>query len=118
MREYRGNSSSVPALTTVKASVRIWSDAGLVSTDHGKAPCNGRLTLGVAMEDEALRVIRVLIDHGCEPGPDYPDELSQIWFAEAGLNDAETERGLIAAHPKGWIIMPSDRPGWFRITQA
>ena len=74
--------------------------------------------MGVAMEDEALRVIRVLIDHGCEPGPDYPDELSQIWFAEAGLNDAETERGLIAAHHKGWIIMPSDRPGWFRITQA
>jgi hypothetical protein len=70
------------------------------------------------MEEEALRVMRVLIDHGCEPGPEYPDALAQMWFREAGLDDVEVERGLVAARNKGWLIMPSDRPGWFQITQA
>jgi hypothetical protein len=70
------------------------------------------------MEDEALRVLRILIHHGCEPGVDYADEWAQIWFAEAGLGDEEVERALLVARNKGWLIMPDDRPGWFRITQS
>jgi hypothetical protein len=38
--------------------------------------------------DEAgcgLRVMRILIDHGCEPGNDYADTFAQAWYDEAGL---------------------------------
>jgi hypothetical protein len=69
------------------------------------------------MDDEALRVVRILVDHGCEPGADYDDAEAQIWFAEANL-DEEIELGLIVARDKDWLIMPPDRPGKFLITQA
>jgi len=70
------------------------------------------------MEDEALRAMRVLIDHGCEPGNDYDDAIIQTWFAEAGLDDEEIELGLVVARDEGWLIMPIDRPGKLHITQA
>ena len=70
------------------------------------------------MDDEALRVVRILVDHGCEPGADYDDAEAQIRFAEADLEDEEIELGLIVARDKDWLIMPPDRPGKFRITQA
>ena len=52
------------------------------------------------MDDEALRVVRILVDHGCEPGADYDDAEAQIWFAEADLEDEEIELGLIVARDK------------------
>jgi hypothetical protein len=71
--------------------------------------------------DEAgwgLRVMRILIDHGCEPGNDYADRLAQTWYDEAGLTDEETERGLAFDRDKEWIIMSRDRLGIFQVTQA
>ena len=72
------------------------------------------------MEDDVLglRVVRVLIDHGCEPGADYADALAQTWFTEAGLDDQECELGLVTARDKGWLVVPPDRPGIFQLTQA
>ena len=69
------------------------------------------------MEEDALRVMRVLVDHGCEPGPDYSDALAQIWFREAGLKDDEVERGIVVARDKEWLILPRDLPGRFQITE-
>ena len=75
---------------------------------------------GNGMNDEALglRVLRILIDRGCEPGADYSDELAQTWFAASDLDDEQTELGFVVARDKGWVIMPTDRPGSFRISQA
>ena len=69
------------------------------------------------MDDEALRIVRILVEHGCEPGSDYDNALAQTWYAEADLEDEEIELGLIVASDKSWIIMPPDRPGKFQITQ-
>ena len=67
-------------------------------------------------EQEALRVMRVLIDHGCEPDMDIADAMAQSWLTEAGLNDHEYERGIGFAGDHRWIVLS----GWgrFRITQA
>jgi hypothetical protein len=72
----------------------------------------------IGMEEEALRLMRVLTDHGCESGPVYSDAWAQNWFREAGLDDDEVERGLVVARDKGWLIIPRDRPGRFKITQS
>ena len=68
--------------------------------------------------DAAVRIVRVLTDHGCEPHRDYEDPSAQGWFAEAGLEDAEIEQGLMTALDRGWLIMPAERPGKCQITQA
>jgi hypothetical protein len=71
--------------------------------------------------DEAgcgLRVMRILIDHGCEPGNDYADTFAQAWYDEAGLADEERERGLALVRDKEWIIMSRERLGIFQVTQA
>ncbi|MEZ2144826.1 hypothetical protein AAE026_21415 [Bradyrhizobium sp. DN5] len=67
-------------------------------------------------EQEALRVMRVLIDHGCGPDIDIADAMAQSWLTEAGLNDYESERGIGFAGDHRWIVLS----GWgrFRITQA
>ncbi|WFU42759.1 hypothetical protein QA640_10020 [Bradyrhizobium sp. CB82] len=67
-------------------------------------------------EQEALRVMRVLIDHGCGPDIDITDAMAQSWLTEAGLNDYESERGIGFAGDHRWIVLS----GWgrFRITQA
>ena len=62
--------------------------------------------------------MRILIDHGCEPGNDYSDMDAQTWYDEAGLTDEENELGLAFARDKEWIIMSRDRLGVFQITQA
>jgi hypothetical protein len=62
--------------------------------------------------------MRILIDHGCEPGNDYTDTLAQTWYDEAGLADEEHECGLAFARDKQWIIMSRDRLGVFQVTQA
>jgi len=67
-------------------------------------------------EQEALRVMRVLIDHGCGPDIDIADAMAQSWLTEAGLNDYESERGIGFAGDHRWIVLS----GWgrFRITRA
>ena len=67
-------------------------------------------------EHQALRVIRVLIDHGCGPDIDIADVMAQSWLTEAGFNDCESERGIGFAGDHRWIVLS----GWgqFRITQA
>ena len=72
------------------------------------------------MNDDTLglRVMRILIGRGCEPGPDYSDQLAQTWFAESDLSDEETELGCVVARDNGWLIMAPDRPGSFRLSQA
>lgn len=67
-------------------------------------------------EHEALRVMRVLIDHGCEPDMDIADAMAQSWLTGAGLNDQECERGIGFAGDHRWIVLS----GWgrFRITHA
>ncbi|MHC4042880.1 hypothetical protein [Bradyrhizobium sp. 23AC] len=67
-------------------------------------------------EQEALRVMRVLIDHGCGPDIDIADAMAQSWLTEAGLNEYESERGIGFAGDHRWIVLS----GWgkFRITQA
>lgn len=67
-------------------------------------------------EQEALRVIRVLIDHGCEPDADIANTMAQAWFTDAGLNDEEYERGIGFAGHHGWIVLSRGRR--FQITQA
>jgi hypothetical protein len=47
--------------------------------------------------------MRILIDHGCEPGNDYSDMDAQTWYDEAGLTDEEHEHGLAFARDKEWI---------------
>lgn len=68
--------------------------------------------------DEAVRIMRVLTDHGCEPGRDYDDSSAHGWFAEAGLEDKQIEQGLMIALDRNWLIMPPERPGQCQITQA
>jgi hypothetical protein len=65
-----------------------------------------------------LRVMRILIDHGCEPGNDYSDTDAQGWYDEDGLADQDRERGLAFARDKDWIIMSRDRLGIFQVSQA
>jgi len=62
--------------------------------------------------------MRILIDHGIEPGNDYSDMDAQTWYDEAGLTDAEREQGLAFARDKELIIMSKDRLGVFQVTQA
>ena len=64
------------------------------------------------------RVMRILIDHGCEPGNDYSDRDGQGWYDEAGLADPDRERGLAFARDKEWMIMSREHLGIFQITQA
>ena len=66
--------------------------------------------------DESVRIMRILTDHGCEPGRDYEESIALSWFAEAGLEDEEIEQGLMTARDKGWLIMPPDRPGHCSMT--
>lgn len=71
--------------------------------------------------DEKLcgaRVMRILTDHGCEPGNDYTDTEAQVWYDEADLADQDRERGLAFAVDREWIIPSRDRLGIFQITQA
>ncbi|WFU74100.1 hypothetical protein [Bradyrhizobium sp. CB2312] len=67
-------------------------------------------------EQEALRVMRVLIEHGCGADIDIEDAMAQSWLTEAGLSDYESERGIGFAGDYRWIVLS----GWgrFRITQA
>ncbi|MDA9435684.1 hypothetical protein [Bradyrhizobium sp. CCBAU 51627] len=67
-------------------------------------------------EQEALQVIRILVEHGCGPDIDIADAMAQLWFTEAGLHDCEYERGIGFAGDHRWIVLS----GWgkFRITQA
>lgn len=67
-------------------------------------------------EQEALRVMRVLIEHGGGPDIDIADAVAQSWLTEAGLSDYESERGIGFAGDHRWIVLS----GWgkFRITQA
>ena len=64
------------------------------------------------------RVMRILTDHGCEPGNDYADTEAQVWYDEAGLADQDRERGLAFAVDKEWIVPSRERLGIFQITQA
>lgn len=67
-------------------------------------------------KEEALLVMRVLIDHGCEPDTGIADAMAQTWFTGAGINDQEYERGLGFASDHRWIVL--NGPGRFEITKA
>jgi len=47
--------------------------------------------------EEALRVLRVLIQHGCLPKADIATTLAPGWFNEAGLDSDACLFGLATA---------------------
>ena len=65
-----------------------------------------------------LLIMRILIDHGCEPGNDYSDMDAQTWYDEAGLTDEEHEHGLAFSRDEEWILFSRERLGVFQVTQA
>jgi hypothetical protein len=66
--------------------------------------------------EAALRVIRVLIEHDCQPGIDISNAAAQGWFTAAGIDDEDYSRGLEEAGAKGWLTLT--RPGMFQVTAA
>ena len=67
------------------------------------------------MQERALRVIQVLIDHQTKAGIDIANAMAQVWFTEAGLHDEEYSLALETAENNGWLI-PGTRLGTIQIT--
>jgi hypothetical protein len=67
------------------------------------------------MED-ALLILRVLIQHGCLPDVDVATTLAQTWFSDAGLGRDECLLWLATAAHNHWLI--SRNPGTIRMTDA
>ena len=54
--------------------------------------------------DDALLILRVLIQHGCLPDTDVATTLAQAWFANAGLGRDECLLWLATAAHKQWLV--------------
>jgi hypothetical protein len=67
--------------------------------------------------EEALRVMRILIDHQCEPGIEIANAMAQNWFIEAGLEYDKYSIGLARAADNGWLL-PGSKPGTILVTDA
>ena len=67
------------------------------------------------MED-ALLILRVLIQHGCLPDVDVATTTAQAWFMDAGLGRDECLLWLATAAHNRWLV--SSTPGTIRMTNA
>ena len=67
------------------------------------------------MQDQARRVIQILIDHQSEAGIDIANGMAHVWLTEAGLHDERYSLGLETAENNGWLI-PGKRLGTIQIT--
>jgi hypothetical protein len=66
--------------------------------------------------DEALQVMKILVEHECEPGVDVANAMAQTWFTQAGLEDDEYKRGLTTAGKQEWLVQTRD--GFIQMTAA
>jgi hypothetical protein len=66
------------------------------------------------MQDEALKVLRVLLSNRCAPNDEIDVQSMIDWFEEAGLKEDDCLVGLAKAAIRGWVV--ANKGGGLRVT--